>query len=185
MLTNRKLLREEDLESNIAKYQQYADPKHNYLIPIPLQTQDETYYVHIFNHTVTTINKLQEIHDFLNKYNNEHKIVIIDQVNNKAYHQFMEFDNIEVFRKHELMINIINVDLQPKFEVLSEEEKQKYMNAYKIPTHNHSIMKSTDPVARHYNMKGGDIVKITSASNGLNVKYRFVKYDIMDINDWN
>ena len=185
MLTNRKLLLKQDLDKNIKKYLKYTDPKYNFLIPVKLEN-NQTYYVQLFNHKVTTINKIPEILDFLSKYSNEHKIVLVDHFNNKAYSQFTkESDNIEVFCKKDLMINILDVDLQPKFEVLTKEERDAYMHAYNIPNKNHSIMKSTDPVARHLNMQVGDIVRIISASNGLNVKYRFVKYTVMDVNDWN
>ena len=185
MLTNRKLLLKQDLDKNIKTYLKYTDPKYNFLIPIKLET-NQTYYVQLFDHKVTTINKIPEILDFLNKYNNEHKIVLVEHFNNKSYIQFTkESDNIEVFCKKDLMINILDVDLQPTFEVLTKEERDAYLHAYKIPTKNHPIMKSTDPVARHLNMQVGDIVRIISASNGLNVKYRFVKYTVMDVNEWN
>lgn len=185
MLTDRGLLEKKDIYANIEKYKKYADPTHNLYIPIKTAASNQTYHVKIFKNIVTTIKSVPEIQEFLNKYNEDYKIVLIESVNNKAYHQFMEFDNIEVFRKSDLMINVMDHDLQPiSVKILTDDEKQVYRKAYGIPDDQHSIMKTTDRLARHFNMKDGDIVRLVTASNGYNVKYRYVKYDIMDVNEW-
>jgi DNA-directed RNA polymerase subunit H (RpoH/RPB5) len=186
MLTDRGLLNPDDLDTNIKHYKQYTDPKHNLYIPVKTVPSGEIYHVKIFNHIVTTIKTVQEIQEFLNKYNEEKKIVIIESIKNKAYHQFMEFDKIEVFRKSDLMIHVMDHDLQPiSVKIIrSKEEKQAYRDEYGIPDGHHSIIKTTDRLARHFNMQNGDIVKFVTANNGYRPNYRIVKYDIMDVNEW-
>ena len=80
---------------------------------------------------------------------------------------------------HEMMINLIDLHIIPEHKLLSDEEKEIYMQSYQ---HSHtknnfkgmSKMFVTDPVARYYNMQVGDIVKIIrpSITSGYSVFYR-------------
>lgn len=184
MLTDRGLLNSADFDSNIKHYKQYTDPKYNLYIPIKTAPSGEIYHVKIFNNTVTTINGVQDINEFLNKYNEEHKIVLVESFSKKAYHQFMEFDKIEVFRKSDLMIDVMDHDLQPISVQMfrSKEEKDALQREYDVS--NISIIKTTDRLARHFNMKHGEIAKFVTANNGYRSNYRMVNYDIMDVNEW-
>jgi DNA-directed RNA polymerase subunit H (RpoH/RPB5) len=78
---------------------------------------------------------------------------------------------IELFAEHELKYNILKHILQPKFEILSNEEskelKKKYGNKFPIMLH-------TDPVARFYDCESGRFIKIICKKTGI-VSYRIVK----------
>ena len=91
------------------------------------------------------------------------------------YERYLNY-NTEIFFDHELKINLIEHDLQPIFEVLSEEEKEKLMEEYQLTKRQMSKMKSIDPIARYYNSKAGDVFRIIrpSTSAGVGIHYRIV-----------
>jgi DNA-directed RNA polymerase I, II, and III subunit RPABC1 len=87
--------------------------------------------------------------------------------------------NIEIFMENELLIDKTEHILVPKHELLTEEERKEFLVKYKIANKaNIPINKilSSDPIARYYGMKTGDIVKIERLSEtaGIYVNYRVV-----------
>lgn len=83
---------------------------------------------------------------------------------------------IEIHLVSKLQFNITKHQLVPKHEVITDKividgilEKYKLKNKYQLP-----IILKTDPVARYYGMKNGDIVKITRRSEtaGEYIMYR-------------
>ena len=84
----------------------------------------------------------------------------------------------EVFRLASLCINIVRHSLQPKFEVMSNEDVAAVLKYYggmgatgknKLP-----VIYSSDPIARYFDMKAGQVVRITrtAPSGGTSVYYR-------------
>ena len=125
---------------------------------------------------ITTIKKIQGLDTFLQLSNGQNRLFIADNINQKAYKQFIELNNTEIFFEYELLINIIDHDLQPKFEVLDVKEKKDFLEEYDITKRQMSKMRSIDPIARYYNLKAGDIVRIVrpSSTSGLGFHYRIV-----------
>lgn len=83
---------------------------------------------------------------------------------------------IEIHLISKLQFNITKHHLVPKHEVITDRaeienilEKYKLKNKYQLP-----IILKTDPVARYYGMKNGDVVKIIRRSEtaGEYVMYR-------------
>lgn len=66
---------------------------------------------------------------------------------------------VELFREDELQFNITKHYLQPTFECLETKEAIKFKKEYGIKF---PIMMRTDPIARFYGYKTGNIIKITS-----------------------
>lgn len=68
--------------------------------------------------------------------------------------------------KTENKIDILSHELVPKHYIVSEEEKQKIMEKYRItkPSQFPKI-KSTDPVVKAIGAKQGDLIKIIRKSN--------------------
>jgi DNA-directed RNA polymerase I, II, and III subunit RPABC1 len=82
--------------------------------------------------------------------------------------------DMEIFHEKELIVNIAQHYLVPKHEVLNEEEKLALLAAYKIKLEQLPRMQTVDPMARHFGLKRGDIVKITrnSETAGSYITYR-------------
>jgi DNA-directed RNA polymerase subunit H (RpoH/RPB5) len=62
------------------------------------------------------------------------------------------------------MINIVDHILVPKHIVLYQEESKAVLEAYCARKRDMNLIKSNDPVAKYYNMKPGEVVKIIRPS---------------------
>ena len=175
MLTARKILKEENLEANYQSLVKQINEEKIFKIK---SDYDSSKFYHIFfvYGKLTTIKKIQGLETFLQKSKGHNRIFVADNINQKAYKQFKELNNTEVFFEYELQLNLIDHDLQPKFEVLTNEEKEIFMNEYQVSKKQMSKMKSIDPIARYFNSKAGDIFRIIrpSTSAGIGIHYRIV-----------
>lgn len=86
--------------------------------------------------------------------------------------------DIEYYDTEDLMINITKHDIMPKFEIYNTDEKKKEIldildniNPKLFPK-----MLINDPVAKYYNLKIGDIIKIkrTSPLSGEAISFRII-----------
>ena len=86
--------------------------------------------------------------------------------------------NIQFFNSKELIIDITQHSLNPKFDKLEKDEVDELILKYKIENRlMFPIMLSSDPISRIYNFKSGDICKITrkSPTNLKCISYRLIK----------
>lgn len=175
MLTERKFLKEENLESNYQSLTKQINEEKVFKIKSDYDNSKFFHILFVYG-KLTTIKKIQGLETFLQKSKGQNRIFIADNINQKAYKQFKELNNTEVFFEYELQLNLIDHDLVPKHIKLSEEEKEQFMEEYQVSKKQMSKMKSIDPVSRYYNSKAGDIFRIIrpSTSAGVGIHYRMV-----------
>ena len=174
MLTERKFLDEKNLEKN---YKYLLNQKNDERIfKIKSDFSDKYFYILHLIPKITTIKKIQGLDAFLLVSKNQNRMFIAKNVTKKAYKQFMELNNSEVFFEYELLINLIDHELQPVFQVLNEENKKKYYESYDTKNSQMSNILTTDVISRYYNVKPGDIFRIIRPSNtsGMSFHYRLV-----------
>ena len=81
---------------------------------------------------------------------------------------------MEYFSEDELQMNITKHQFMPKYEVLNEEDKKSFLVTLKVQDHQLPRISVTDPAAKYYGMRRGDIVRIIRKSEtaGHAVMYR-------------
>lgn len=161
MLTTRKLLNDSDLNKNIKETLLMKPLNNTYII----KSNKDDITVKLSKRKLTSLSKSTEIGEFLNNNINKHCILVITDISPKVRNVFKKnYDKVEFFLEHELMINLVDHVMISPHEVLSPDEKKDFYEVHQCKKNNMSTMYITDPVSRYYNMKVGDICRITRPS---------------------
>lgn len=135
---------------------------------------DDKIAVKLLLRKITTIRKIEDIDEFLDKYKDHYKFVIVSKITPKAYKQFIEYDNLEVFFDDDMLVNKIDHVFVPKHIMLTQEEQDQIRKEYGFKRIEIGIIKESDPIARYYNLKPGQIIRIErpSVNSGITVYFR-------------
>ena len=181
MLAERGLVDEENVENHIKALVKTTADDHTYTIPLnhPTSAGDKTISLKMFHHKISAISKQSSISDYLNKLKDTHKIVVVKEINTKAIQSITNnYPKTEIFLENELMINLIDNILVPRYEILGRETEdfKTFFELYNCKKRNIPKLFSSDPMAKYYNLKKGDIVRVIRASetSGLSSFYRIV-----------
>lgn len=124
--------------------------------------------IKILSKKITDINNSPLVNEFLKKYTKQHKIIIFNEISDKAYKSILNSYNIEAFEKKHLMIDLMAHICAPEnVKILNKHHIRHIIN----PKF-HSI-KANDPLCRYYNAKINDILRVIrpSANNSFEVGY--------------
>ena len=145
----------------------------------PTNKLSNTLMVKLAKQKLTAISKQSNINDFLTTYKSNPKLLVVKDINSKAT-QYIKINSpmTEVFLEYELMINLIDNDLVPRYEILDRDSDiyKEFCNDYSCKKKDIPKLLITDPMARYYNLKKWDIVRIIrpSETSGYSAYYRLV-----------
>ena len=83
---------------------------------------------------------------------------------------------IECFKENELYVDKLSHVLVPKHEIISEDEKKELLKIYKAKETQLPKILSSDPIAKYFGGRKGQVFKITrsSESSGDYIYYRII-----------
>jgi DNA-directed RNA polymerase subunit H (RpoH/RPB5) len=179
MLTERKIINESNKNSRIKDTVNQDADDMTYKIKVDKTTDndDKFYAIKIIPQKITAVNKATGISDFLNTFKNNPKIVIVGSISKKAKQSVaINYPKTEIFTEEELMINLVDYCLVPKYQILTPKERDEFYETYNLTKRNSPKILTSDPVAKYYNVKPGDILRISrpSITSGISPSYRLV-----------
>lgn len=127
--------------------------------------------VKIVPQKVADIENSPIFNDFVKTYVKYHKVVIFDGMAYKAYTNIIRKHNIEGFDRDYLMIDYMSLVGAPIDCRIISSADIKHINNPKI-----AIIHQNDPLAKYYDAKKGDILRIVrpSINNNAEIGYRLV-----------
>ena len=140
---------------------------------IDISHNDKNILINFIDIKISSIKKIENLDNIID--NNKINIFIVNYIQTKIWEKLISY-NIEIFYKHELMINLIDHELIPEHKLLNNEEKTTFMSKYTNDLENLPKIKIYDPISRYYNAKINDIFRITrpSITSGYSIFYRVV-----------
>ncbi|XP_061996485.1 DNA-directed RNA polymerase V subunit 5C-like [Rosa rugosa] len=100
--------------------------------------------------------------NLLNKDISSLMLVLQSKMNSYARKELENYPyKVETFHISELLVNVTKHVLQPKYEILSAEEKKHLLRKYKLEDKKLPLMLETDAFACYYGLEKGQVVKIT------------------------
>lgn len=171
MLCNRKLLDETKIDS----YYNDIIKNYNTLSYFEIKLLDNTLLnVMMIDSKITSLKKIDNIDEIL--LNKKKKIFIVNSIQNKIWEVLIQ-NNIEVFHYYEFLISIVDHDLVPDHILLTNNDKDEFLNLYKNQLSKVPFILQSDPITRYYNAQVDDIFKIkrVSPTTGISYYYRIVK----------
>lgn len=135
----------------------------------------DKYAIKIIFQKITAIGKQSVISEFFREYDSYKKIIVANDYNNKIL-TYVTSHHTQIFRENALLQDIISNENQPKFELLSPSEMEQVKTEYNITDYTTNKILKSDPVAKYFALKKGDIIRIIRPSpvSGQAIAYRIV-----------
>jgi hypothetical protein len=157
MLRDRRLIKNHtDFFNNIKNISDNLEVATNY--------ESKSFAIKIIYNNITTIKDSNDIDSFLDKYSKYNKFIVVTSLSKKAFKQLEEYPLTQAFQEVDLMVNILEHDLQPKFRLLIKTEVEEYFKTFENKKREMPRMLDSDPVARYFGAKIGDILEVIRPS---------------------
>lgn len=168
---NRGFIKEENVDKYIKKFIADENDDLEYIVALDNETNYNTIiknkkvFIKIFDYKISSANKNSPIGEYISKYHEEYKFLVVENINQKSEKIINHYKTpCEIFKIADLKINIVDHILVPKHTVLTQEESKAVLQNYNARKKDMPLILSNDPIARYYNMKPDDICKIERPS---------------------
>lgn len=167
MFTNRGFIDKANRDKYIDKLIEDENDDLEYMIKLDnsknynTEIKNKKVYVKIFNYKISSINEKSPIGEFLKKYNDEYKFIVVQDITSKTEQNINLYDTqVEIFKFNKLQSDITEHMLVPKHEVLTKEEGENVLESYRARKRDMPLIRTNEDVAKYYNMKPGEITRI-------------------------
>ena len=182
MLTNRKLLEEDNLEKNIKKLIEEKSDDYEYKIKLDnvgnyYNKDMKELIVKIYNQKVTGLAKGSILDDFMKKNITKPKMIIVQDITNKVEDVIInKYSYTEIFVEKNMLFDIVSHIYVPKHELLTPEEVETVLEEYNMNKRTIPKILTTDQITKYFNAKIGDVFRIIRPSEitGESIFYRRV-----------
>jgi len=184
MIVNRGFILKENEDKYIDKIIKQDNDDQEYEIQLDNESNYNTtiknkkILVKIFDYKITSINKTSPIGEFIIKNDKNYKILIVQDINQKSNNIINSYESpTEIFKLKHLMLNIVDNVLVSKHIPLNMEETDRFLKENCVKKSQMPYILTNDAVARYYNMKPHQVVKIirSSEQSVWEVGYRYVR----------
>lgn len=180
---NRGFIKQENKDKYTKKFVETENDDMEYIIQLDYdknyntEIKNKKVYIKIFDYKISSINKTSPIGEFISKYDKEYKFLVVQDISTRAEDMVDTYETqVEIFKFNKLQSDITEHDLVPRHVVLTKEDGEKVLEAYRARKRDMPLIRSNEPISKYYNVKPGEIVKIyrPSPSTGEFVAYRLV-----------
>jgi len=183
MFVNRGFINPENKDKYTKKLIENENDDMEYIIQLDnvknynTEIKNKKVYIKIFDYKISSINKTSTIGEFISKYDKEYKFLIVQDINSRSEAVVETYQTqVEIFKFNKLQSDVTEHDLVPQHIVLTKEEGEQVLESYRARKRDMPLIRTNETVARYYNMKSGEIVKIIRPSplTGEAIAYRLV-----------
>jgi DNA-directed RNA polymerase subunit H (RpoH/RPB5) len=183
IFTNRGFINKSNTNKYIEKFIEDENDDLEYIVSLDnsknynTEIKNKKVYVKIFNYKISSVSEKSQIGEFLKKYNKEYKFIIVQDITAKTDETINLYDTqVEIFKFNKLQSDITEHVLVPLHEVLTKEDGENVLESYRARKRDMPLIRSNEDVAKYYNMKPGEIIKIYRPSpiTCESVSYRLV-----------
>lgn len=172
MLTNRKLLNENNIQDNIKKIISIDSDDLVYTIKLdypeiyyPKNDFTKNMYIKLLPQKVTGVSKSSNVGEFITLHKNHPKILIVNSITSTAHDTIRnDYSYSEVFLEKDLMIDKVQHISVPQHDLLSDDNSKKVLEEYLVKKREMPKIFVSDPISKYYNARIGQIFKITRPS---------------------
>ena len=147
------------------------------------EDKQKKYYVYFHIDKAFGKNDMKSVvQKIINQYNDDNMGIIILLKDKESTSILKEkskplYKNVEFFEQQKMTFNISKHVFQPKFIILNNDtEKNEVLEKYQTTVNKLPKIYTTDPMAKYYDMKKGDIIKVirNDPEVGLSIAYKLV-----------
>ncbi len=167
MFTNRGFIEKSNVNKYIEKLIEDENDDLEYTINLDnsknynTEIKSKKVYIKIFNYKISSVSEKSPIGEFIKKYNKEFKFIVVQDITAKTEETINSYDTqVEIFKFNKLQSDVTEHMLVPLHEVLTKDEGENVLESYRARKRDMPLIRTNEDVAKYYNMKPGEIVRI-------------------------